>query len=148
MIYLDASFVLSYLFKESEYEFAKSILESDEDLWSSDLLRFEGIVSFWKKFPKGEKEKLRILESLWSKIHIVKINDSILGILNQSSKFSALRTLDSIHLASYYWIAKESETPGLILASFDERMLVVAKSLKIPILNKDTKTHLRKPKKK
>jgi hypothetical protein len=148
VIYLDSSFLLSYLFKESNYDFSKSVLESDVSLWSSDLLRFEAMVSFWKQFPKGDAERFQILESLWKMISFVKVGDSILEVLIQNPKVSRLRTLDSIHIASYLFIAKESKSEVLKLASFDERMLAVAKSLKIPVISNQSIVSIRKPKKK
>jgi predicted nucleic acid-binding protein len=140
MIYLDSSFVLSYLFKESEYQFSKEILESETSLWSSDLMRFECIVSFWKKSPKVDAERFKILESLWNKISFVKLQDSILEILIKNPKISQLRALDSIHIASIIFIDKAIGNQVIQLAAFDDRMLDVAKSLKIPVLTKQTPT--------
>jgi predicted nucleic acid-binding protein len=126
MIYVDSSFILSYLLKDVNYSFAKKIIESESLLWSSDLLRFECIVTFYKKYPSGEKTKFNILQKIWENINLVKVNDSILEILNQEPMISQLRTLDSIHVATCISIQRANNNSHIQLASFYKRMIELA----------------------
>ena len=145
MIYLDSSFVLSYLFKDRLYDYAKDILESKEKLWSSDLLRYECLVSLQKRFPSGDSERTRGFEELKKKIEFLSIHSEVYKVLEENPKISRVRTLDSIHIASLICIEKATKEK-LFLATFDERMLEVAHSLKITILSaKNTSKKNRKP---
>jgi len=137
LIYLDSSFVLSYLFKDNMYNYAKEILESNERFWSSDLLRYECLVSLWKRFPKGDSERFYGFEELKKKIEFLSIHPAVYQVLEANPKISRVRTLDSIHIASVICIEKATKEK-LVLATFDERMLEVAQSLKITLLNAKT----------
>lgn len=153
MIYLDSSFVLAYLFKEKQYDYAKGILESDSSLWSSELLRLECLVSICKNFPKVAQEKIKALEITLEKIECLQIDSKIYSILKSNPELSYLRTLDAIHMASLVLIQKETKFE-ITLASFDSRMSSLAENLKIPILTRqlispsNVSTPTPKPKKK
>lgn len=125
MIYLDTSVVLAHLLAEDRVPPA-AIWE--EDLVSSRLLEYE----------------------LWNRIHARKLSDShgeaARLLLNQLAMVEMIspvlaraleafpapvRTLDALHLASIEFLIEQSIQ--VELASYDTRMLAVARKLKIPI---------------
>ena len=116
------------------YDTAKAILESKESFWSSDLLRYECLVSLQKSFPSGDPDRFRGFEELKKKIEFLGIHSEVYKILSENPKISKVRTLDSIHIASLICIENATKET-ILLATFDKRMIDVAKSLKIPLLN-------------
>lgn len=125
MIYLDTSVVLAHLLAEDRVPPA-AIWK--EDLVSSRLLEYE----------------------LWNRIHARKLGDShgeaARLLLNQLAMVEMIspvcaralepfpapvRTLDALHLASIEFLREQSIR--VELASYDTRMLAVARKLKIPI---------------
>ena len=125
MIYLDSSVVLADLFTER-----RNVSDSfwREDLVSSRLLEYE----VWNRIhfrglarPKGERAKVLI-----NQIDLIEMTPAILT--RALEPFSiALRTLDSLHVASLEYLRVKDRS--IVLASYDKRMVAVAVSLNIPL---------------
>jgi predicted nucleic acid-binding protein len=62
----------------------------------------------------------RDLRELWSRIDMLEISEETCGLAGRVAPSSRLRTLDAIHLATYYQLRRVE--PGLRMLTFDERL--------------------------
>lgn len=127
MIYLDTSVALAHLLAEDR--------SPPESLWgqtlvSSRLLEYE----MWtrihaRKLARSHGEHLR---TLLAQVAILELAPPVL--VRALEPFPrVVRTLDALHLASMEFLRAQGQT--LQLASYDERLLIVARDLKIEILD-------------
>ncbi|MGH8732670.1 MAG: PIN domain-containing protein [Burkholderiales bacterium] len=127
MIYLDTSVALAHLLAEDR--------SPPESLWgqtlvSSRLLEYE----MWtrihaRKLARSHGEHLR---TLLAQVAILELAPPVL--VRALEPFPrVVRTLDALHLASMEFLRAQGQT--LQLASYDERLLTVARDLKIEILD-------------
>jgi predicted nucleic acid-binding protein len=125
VIYLDTSVALAYLLSEDRIP--------PEEIWEEDLV------------------SSRLLEyELWTRVHAKRLTrshgDAVQAVIEQVSMVemispileralepfpSPVRTLDALHLASVEFLREQSVK--IELATFDSRMIAVARKLKVPI---------------
>lgn len=125
MIYLDTSVALAHLLAED-----RSPPESlwQEPLISSRLIEYE----MWtrihaRKLARSHGDEVR---SLLGRIALVELFPPVLArALEPFSK--PVRTLDALHLASMDFLQKQGQS--IILASYDERLINAARTLRIAI---------------
>jgi predicted nucleic acid-binding protein len=126
VIYLDTSVALAHLLAEDR--------SPPETLWqqmliSSRLLEYE----MWtrihaRNLTRSHGEHVR---ALIGRVALLELAPPVLA--RALEPFSRpVRTLDALHLASMEFLRMQGQT--LQLASYDERLLVVASDLKISIL--------------
>ena len=123
MIYLDSSVVLARLLAESR--------RLPDTLWhipliSSRLLQYE----VWNRLHARalDEERKASAQNLLSRIVFVELTPTVLArALNPYPL--AVRTLDSLHLATMEYLRAEGQF--IELASFDERLLAAAGALGI-----------------
>ncbi len=125
MIYLDSSVALGHLLTEDRLP--------PEQLWqeslvSSRLLEYE----IWtrinaRRLAQSHGDHVR---ALVGRVAIVELTSPVLArALEPFPK--PVRTLDALHLASIDFLRKQGQT--VTLASYDDRLVDVARVLRIPI---------------
>ncbi len=125
MIYLDSSVALGHLLTEDRLP--------PEQLWqeslvSSRLLEYE----IWtrinaRRLAQSHGDNVR---ALVGRVALVELTSPVLArALEPFPK--PVRTLDALHLASIDFLRKQGQT--VTLASYDDRLVDVARVLRIPI---------------
>ncbi len=125
MIYLDSSVALGHLLTEDRLP--------PEQLWqeslvSSRLLEYE----IWtrinaRRLAQSHGEHVR---AIVGRVALVELTSPVLArALEPFPK--PVRTLDALHLASIDFLRKQGQT--VTLASYDDRLVDVARVLRIPI---------------
>lgn len=124
MIYLDSSVALAHLFGEPRQVPASFW---DEELVSSRLLEYE----IWNRIHvRGIAQAHQTVRELIASVTLLELDRDRLARALEPFPI-ALRTLDSLHLASMHHL-REKEVK-VELASFDRRMLNAARALGIPL---------------
>jgi predicted nucleic acid-binding protein len=126
MIYLDSSVALSSLLAEDRVP--------PESLWrevliSSRLLEYE----VWnrihaRKLGHSHGEEVR---RMMQEVAFLELAPPVLARALEPFPI-AVRTLDALHLASIEFMRERAQ--DIELASYDERLLMAAKSLRIPLV--------------
>ena len=127
MIYLDASVALAHLFSEDRCP-PPSLW--DERLISSRLFEYE----LWTRIHgRGLGQEHPVAEAaslLINRVSLVEMAPPVL--LRALQPFpSPVRTLDALHLASADFL--RSRTLPIVIASYDNRLLSVARQMDFPI---------------
>lgn len=127
MIYLDTSVVLAQLFAEDR--------RPPMELWrhplvSSRLLEYE----VWNRvhahrLAASHGESVR---GLLQMVAMVELSPAVLERAREPFP-APVRTLDALHLASLEFL--RSQRQEVSLASYDARMVAVAKKLKLPVFS-------------
>lgn len=83
---------------------------------------------FFRRLYLDRPETLRIqsdlhsqLKLVWPRLDFVELTRDICDLAGQIAPFSRLRSLDAIHLASYYKLKRY--IPDLKMITFDKRIL-------------------------
>jgi hypothetical protein len=125
VIYLDSSVVIAQLLMEER--------RPPEAMWqqsltSSRLLQYE----IWNRIHARGLDASHGVEvgNTLARIYLVEMSLSVLARALRPFPI-AVRTLDSLHLATIESLTREGET--VELASYDNRMLAAARALGIPI---------------
>jgi len=125
VIYLDASVALAQLLAEDRVPPERLWRE---DLISSRLLEYE----IWtrihaRKLTRSHADEVR---SLLSRVALVELAPPVVArALDPFPK--PVRTLDALHVASMDFLRKQGQV--VRLASYDGRLVAVARALRIPI---------------
>lgn len=127
MIYLDASVALAHLFSEDHCP-PPSLW--DERLISSRLLEYE----LWNRiYARGFRQMHPVSEAanlLINRLALVEMAPPVLCRALQPFP-SPVRTLDALHLASAEFLRSRDEP--VLIASYDDRLLSVARQMGFPI---------------
>ena len=139
MIYLDSAILVKLYIKEPDSEHWREVLAS-QTLVTSSLAQTELKSAFRQKVRQGFL-KPRFAEQSWAEFRAAidagaiqaiplgsDVVDEAVRILDTLPRSIALRTLDSLHLATAHLIGSSS------LATTDHRMLAGAKALGIPLV--------------
>ncbi len=124
MIYLDSSVALARVFVEP-----RSVPDSfwNERLVSSRLLEYE----VWNRIhARGLTRFYDAVRELLGRIDLIELDSQSLGRALEPFPV-VVRTLDALHLASIEFL--RDRRIDVELASFDNRMLLAAQALHIPI---------------
>jgi len=123
VIYLDSSVALARLFGEPRTVPAPLW---DEQLVSSQLLEYE----VWNRIhARGFTRAHETVRELLGRIDLLELSSECLARALEPFPV-AVRTLDSLHLASIEFLRKHRI--DVVLASLDARMLAAARALGIP----------------
>jgi predicted nucleic acid-binding protein len=127
VIYLDSSVVLAYLLAEP-----RTLPDSvwANQLVSSRLLEYE----VWNRIHLGRLAETQAhnVRSTLDRISLIDLTRPALARALEPFPIR-VRTLDALHLASVEHLRSQHES--VQLASYDERMLAVARALQIPIFD-------------
>ena len=125
MIYLDTSVALAHLLTEDR--------SPPEKLWqehliSSRLLEYEVWTRIHaRKLMRSHADEVR---SLLGRVAFIELSPPVLS--RELEPFpKPVRTLDALHLASMDFLQKQGQS--LALASYDDRMISVARALRFPV---------------
>ena len=124
MIYLDSSVALAHIFAEP-----RRLPESlwDEQLVSSQLLAYE----VWNRIhARGLLQSHEAAQELISRVALLELDPRCLARALKPFPV-AVRTLDALHLASIDFL--RGQGIEIALASFDERLLLAARALGVPL---------------
>jgi hypothetical protein len=127
MIYLDSSVALAYLLAEDRFP---SELLWDQPLVSSRLLECE----VWNRVNAHQLQNSHgdAVRNLIGRVAMIEMVGPVLARALQPFPV-AVRTLDAIHLSALEFVRAQKQ--NVQLASYDERLLSVARLLGISIWN-------------
>ena len=127
MIYLDTSVALAQLLSEDRLPTVKLW---DEQLVSSRLLEYE----IWNRIHARNLAATHgeLARDLIGRVALLELAPPVLARALEPFP-SPVRTLDALHLASLEFLRDRGQE--MILASYDDRMLQCARSLRIPVYN-------------
>jgi hypothetical protein len=127
MIYLDSSVALAYLLAEDRFP---SELLWDQPLVSSRLLECE----VWNRVNAHQLQNSHgdAVRNLIGRVAMIEMVGPVLARALQPFPV-AVRTLDAIHLSALEFVRAQKQ--NVQLASYDERLLSVARLLRISIWN-------------
>lgn len=124
MIYVDSSVVLAQLLMERRRP-PPSLWQ--QRLTSSRLLRYEVWNRVHAYHPASIEGEVR---STLARIYLIEMSDAVLARALQPFPIS-VRTLDALHLSTALSLITGMET--VELASYDNRLIVAARALAIPV---------------
>ena len=129
MIYLDSSVALAYLLAEDRFP---SELLWDQPLVASRLLECE----VWNRVNAHQLQNSHsdLVRNLIGRVAMIEMVGPVLARALQPFPV-AVRTLDAIHLSALEFVRAQKQ--NVQLASYDERLLSVARLLGISIWNAD-----------
>ena len=125
MIYLDASVALAHVLAEDR---APPGALWQETLVSSRLLEYE----VWNRIHAGGLDRSHgdVVRALIGRVALIALAPPVLARALEPFP-TTVRTLDALHLASIEFLRARQQTPSL--ASYDERLNAVARTLGIPL---------------
>jgi predicted nucleic acid-binding protein len=135
--YFETSIILSLILEDEFHEKASKIWNQKNDVVCSILTAIEATIVL-RRFYKSNKSKLtsnwlskneKRLNEILSECSVVKIDDSILSIVELKKEISDCRSLDAIHIATAIFLKDKFNDSNLQFYSFDNRVKEVAKKL-------------------
>jgi len=142
--YIDSSFLLSIIFEDDNYNKSIEIWNSIDILLGSVILEIETRINIYKYFiihkknQKLFKEKEDQLSELLQNINKKNVDEEILLEIRNTEKLKQIKSLDSIHLSTANIFNKLLEKK-LIICSYDNIMLKIARELNMEIINDNDK---------
>jgi predicted nucleic acid-binding protein len=134
---VETSIILSLILEDEFHEKASKIWNQKNDVICSILTSIEATIVL-RRFYKSNKSKLtsnwlskneKRLNEILSECSLVKIDDSILSILELKKEISDCKSLDAIHIATAIFLKDKFNDSNLQFYSFDKRVKEVAKKL-------------------
>jgi predicted nucleic acid-binding protein len=125
-VFLETSALLRMLFQEDGGDIIVKRLRASERVICSRLIRVEterALIRLSLNYSKSHKLIAKLQHELrlfWPKVDFIEITREICDRAGRIAPGSRLRTLDAIHLATYYRV-KELD-PMIELLTFDERI--------------------------
>ncbi len=135
--YFETSIILSLILEDEFHEKASKIWNQKIDVICSILTSIEATIVL-RRFYKSNKSKLtsnwlskneKRLNEILSEYSLVKIDDSILSIVELKKEISDCKSLDAIHIATAIFLKDKFNDSNLQFYSFDKRVKEVAKKL-------------------
>jgi len=126
-VYLETSALLRMLFGEAGGDAVAEGLRDSGRIISSRLLRVEAeraVLRFGLDRPEQHQFQAsleRELKTLWPNVDFIEITREICELAGRIAPRFRLRSLDAIHLATYYRV-KELD-PSTRILTFDQRLL-------------------------
>ena len=127
MIFVETSAYLAILLDEENAEAAFRRIEKSSHVFASRLLKLEverAIARFSNLYPDQQllaADMRREANCFFARINFVEITKAVLDLAGQINPSSNLRSLDAIHLASFYRLREKFAEVELL--SFDQRIL-------------------------
>jgi predicted nucleic acid-binding protein len=125
-VFLETSALLRLLFQEDGGDMVANRLRSSERVICSRLIRVESeraLIRLSLDYSKSQKFIATLqheLNRFWPKVDFIEITGEICDRAGRIAPGSRLRTLDAIHLATYFRV-KELD-PMVEMLSFDDRI--------------------------
>ena len=125
-IFLETSALLRMLFDEEGGDLVSERLQNAERTVASRLIRVEAervLIHLSLDRPRNQAQVLELereLRRLWPKMDFIEVTREICDLAGRIAPRSRLRSLDAIHLATYFRV-KELD-PDIELLTFDQRM--------------------------
>ena len=125
-VFLETSALLRMLFGEEGGDFVVKRLQEADRAIASRLIRVEterALIHLSLDRPRSHRQLLdleRELKRLWPKIDFIEVSRDICDLAGRLAPRSRLRSLDAIHLATYFR-AKELD-PTIECLTFDDRI--------------------------
>jgi predicted nucleic acid-binding protein len=126
-VYLETSALLRMLLGEPGGDAITAEVRAADRVVASRLLRIEAervllrLLADQSELARLSPGLERDLRELWSRMDMLEISEEICGLAGRVAPSSRLRTLDAIHLATYYQLRRVE--PGLRMLTFDERLV-------------------------
>ena len=125
-VFLETSALLRMLFGEEGGDYVVKRLQEADRAIASRLIRVEterALIRLSLDRPRSHRQLLELereLKRLWPKIDFIEVSRDICDLAGRLAPRSRLRSLDAIHLATYFR-AKELD-PTIEILTFDERI--------------------------
>lgn len=125
-IFLETSALLRMLFGEEGGSMVLERLRNTDRVVASRLIRVEAervLIRLSLDRPRNHSQVLaleRELKHLWPRLDFIEVTREICDLAGRIAPRSRLRSLDAIHLATYFRV-KELD-PGIELLTFDQRI--------------------------
>lgn len=125
-IFLETSALLRMLFDEEGGDLVSERLQNAERTVASRLIRVEAervLIRLSLDRPRNQAQVLELereLRRLWPKMDFIEVTREICDLAGRIAPRSRLRSLDAIHLATYFRV-KELD-PDIELLTFDQRI--------------------------
>jgi hypothetical protein len=125
-IFLETSALLRMLFDEEGGDLVSERLQNAERTVASRLIRVEAervLIRLSLDRPRNQAHVLELereLRRLWPKMDFIEVTREICDLAGRIAPRSRLRSLDAIHLATYFRV-KELD-PDIELLTFDQRI--------------------------
>jgi len=125
-IFLETSALLRMLFDEEGGDLVSERLQNAERTVASRLIRVEAervLIRLSLDRPRNQAHVLELereLRRLWPKMDFIEVTREICDLAGRIAPRSRLRSLDAIHLATYFRV-KELD-PDIGLLTFDQRI--------------------------
>jgi predicted nucleic acid-binding protein len=135
--YFETSIILSLILEDEFHAKASKIWNQKNDVFCSILTAVEARIVL-RRFYKSNKSKLtsnwlskneKKLNEILSECSLVKIDESILSIVEIKKEISDCRSLDAIHIATAIFLKDKFNDSSFQFYSFDNRVKEVAKKL-------------------
>jgi predicted nucleic acid-binding protein len=125
-VFLETSALLRMLFLEKGGNLVLERLRNTDRVVASRLIRVEAervLIRLSLDHPKNHTQVLELereLKHLWPRLDFIELTREICDLAGRIAPRSRLRSLDAIHLATYFRV-KELD-PEIELLTFDERI--------------------------
>jgi len=125
-VFLETSALLRMLFHEKGGEAVSKHLRESGRVIASRLLRVEAervVLRFSLERPEHERLQMQLereLKLFWPHLDFIEVTRDICDLAGRIAPRSRLRSLDAIHLATYYRV--QELDPSTKMLSFDQRI--------------------------
>ncbi len=125
-VFLETSALLRMMLGEEGGDSVSERLREADRAIASRLLRVEAeraLIRLSLDYPKGQRKLFEVereLKHFWPKLDFIEVTRQICERAGRIAPRSRLRSLDAIHLATFFWV-KELE-PALEMLTCDERI--------------------------
>ncbi len=139
--YFDSSALLSILLQDAGAGVSADLWSRFSRRVSSILLNAECWNGMRRHFARIQmepkfawlEERSDFLSAALASVHVLPVDERILGILRERAELSECRPMDALHLATALHFSEGSDA-GLVAVSLDEQMRQTARKLKLEIL--------------
>jgi uncharacterized protein len=125
LIYVDTSALLRLVFPDPTTPALQELLDGDDQLVSSSLMRVEARRATMRRAPR----RLPRVDLLLDRIDIIGIDDAVIESAGRLPDL-LLRSLDAIHLATALLIRADVDS----LLTYDEHLAEAARTHGIPVV--------------
>ena len=140
--YVDSSVLLAILFGEAGCGQLRELWAAADHRISSILLAVESLVVLRRMHAAASrrlgsswlKERERARSMLLQEVHLLRVDEGTLDSLALRRDLCNCRALDAIHLATATELRDEGFGTGIVIASLDETMRRIARTLKFKVL--------------
>jgi len=140
--YVDTSLLLSILFAEEGSADAEGAWAGVDHRVSSILLAVESLVVLRRTHAAAARrlgpvwlaDRERARSELLQEVHLLNVDEGILGTLSLHRELAGCRALDAIHLATAVELRDSGFGADIAIATLDEPMRRLARKLKLRLL--------------